>query len=97
MYLVWNSTITVTGAFKPDDSRGNGLDFVVIDEAAGVKSNLSIAGTTEAIVINRTIGSPFPAFVCAPFPAVHVAFITPVIVKVARLRHCGSENRHTAR
>ncbi len=36
VYLVWDSTIMVTGAFRPDDSRGNGLDFVVIDEAAGV-------------------------------------------------------------
>jgi len=35
--LVSGSSITVTGAFKPDTLRGDGLDLVVIDEAASVK------------------------------------------------------------
>ncbi len=33
IYLVWNSTITLISAFKPDSIRGSGLDFAVIDEA----------------------------------------------------------------
>jgi methionine aminopeptidase len=65
---------------------------------------LSIAGTSEAIIVDRPVISAFPTFatlvftpfVCTPIAAIIMAFIAPVIVTISRLRDGGSENRHTA-
>jgi Terminase large subunit, T4likevirus-type, N-terminal len=34
--LLWGSTLVVNGAFHPDSLRGEGLDFLVIDESASI-------------------------------------------------------------
>ncbi len=35
--LTWGSTIVVSGAFKPDTLRGEGIDFLVLDEFAALR------------------------------------------------------------
>jgi hypothetical protein len=40
IHLHWGSTLSVSGGFAPDSLRGDGLDFVVLDESATLKPNL---------------------------------------------------------